>query len=56
MRRLALVAERISDPEYTKITTYFQGPVGYISMRSPKDLNCLSLEMLGDLSKAFRQL
>ena len=38
---------------FPKISLYYKGSVGYISMRSPKDLNCLSEIMLKELSQAI---
>lgn len=57
MNRLEFIKNHISGTvELTKINIYYQGSVAYISMRSPKDLNCLSTEMLSNLVEALNQL
>lgn len=50
MNRLEVIKERISNQTYTKLSIYYRNNIGYISMRSPKDLNCLSTEMMNELS------
>ena len=56
MNRLGLLKSAISGVSYTKVNIYHQGNVGYISLRSPKDLNCLSPTMLNELSLALKEM
>lgn len=58
MNRLELLKHSIAEDKlaFTKINTYFNGSVGYISLRSPKDLNCLSQIMLSEISQALTSM
>lgn len=60
MNRLSLISSQISQgtttPEFTKLSIYYKGAVAYISLRSPKDLNCLSQIMIKELCEALRHL
>lgn len=62
MKRLELISSQISQntttrnqkpAQYTKLSVYYQGAVGYISMRSPPELNCLGPVMMKELCEAL---
>ena len=43
MNRLAIINSQISNSySYTKLAIHYRENIAYISLRSPKDLNCLS--------------
>lgn len=63
MNRLTSIKNQISQndtnpkqTEFTKLSIYHQGSVGYISLRSPKDLNCLSQTMIKEICQAMEIL
>ena len=56
MKRLELIKQQISNPTFTKLSIYYRNNIGYISMRSPKDLNCLSSTMMNELSDSLMLL
>ena len=57
MNRLSLLSQRITGTaHYTKINLYYNGNVGYISLRSPKDLNCLSVVMMSEIGQAIEAM
>ena len=54
MKRFHLLANQISGtetfPQFTKLSLSQNGSIGYITMRSPKDLNSLGITTLKELN------
>jgi enoyl-CoA hydratase/carnithine racemase len=56
MNRLAVIKEAIGSAPYTKIEVERKEEVATIWLNSPKDLNALSQEMLGNITSAIVSL